>query len=87
VGAYRGLVEGLARKVASTRRARNVGAEFDDLVQEGLIAVWQALEAGLRISPDVVEGRMKNWVRYLGAGQGRDYEELLPLEDHTQRGG
>lgn len=39
------------------------GAEFDDLEQEGLIAVWEALRDGHRPSNFVVQNAMKDWVR------------------------
>jgi DNA-directed RNA polymerase specialized sigma24 family protein len=81
---YRGLVESLARKFVG----RN-GAEFDDLVQEGLIDVWTALTKGLTPSAAVISGRMANWVRLLGTQTGEvrttngaavRYVELLPIE-------
>lgn len=87
VADYRGLVESLARKYVG----RN-GAEFDDLVQEGLINVWQTLERGITPSTEIVGHRMENWVRLLGSQSGRtlvydeegrpvQYETLLPLDD------
>lgn len=84
VSEYRGLVESLARRLVG----RN-DAEFDDLVQEGLIIVWQSLERGIAPSAAVIEGRMTDWVRLLGTqvGRGRgksgeavEYLVLLPLE-------
>lgn len=56
------------------------GAELDDLVQEGLIAVWQTLERGHLPSGLVIEGRMKNWVRFLETQTPGDYDNMLPLE-------
>lgn len=41
-------------------------AELDDLVQEGLIAVWVSLEKGIEPSAQFVGFRMKNWARLLG---------------------
>lgn len=85
IAGYRGLVESLAHKLVGRNEA-----EFDDLVQEGLIIVWQSLERGVTPSAAVIEGRMTNWVRLLGTqiGRGRgksgeavEYVELLPLDD------
>lgn len=90
VAGYRGLVESLAHKFVG----RN-GAEYDDLVQEGLLAVWQSLERGVTPKAEILENRMKNWGRLLGYQTGRylprldesgnpvavPYETLLPLDD------
>lgn len=67
--------------------ALQVGAEYDDLVQEGLIQVWQSLERGVTPATHMLENRMKDYVRWLGTqvGRSRDgstpYEALLPLDD------
>lgn len=69
--------------------AVQVGAEYDDLVQEGLINVWQTLARDVTPSADMIENRMRDYVRWLGnqIGRGRDgsvpYEALLPLDDFT----
>ena len=87
VATYRGLIESLARKFVG----RN-GAEFDDLVQEGLLSLWQAMGRKIPPSADVIENRMRNYVRLLGSQIGRtpiydsrgrlvDYGTLLPLDD------
>lgn len=79
VASYRGLVEALAQSIARSPRAKQVGAEAEDLAQEGLIAVWQSLERG--VNPMlVVENRMKDWIRYLGRQTPAEYETMLPLE-------
>lgn len=57
-----------------------MGAEYDDLVQEGLISVWQSLQRGVNPAL-VVENRMRDYLRYLGRQTPVSYEELLPLED------
>ena len=84
VADYRDLVESLAHKFVG----RN-DAEFDDLVQEGLIFVWETLTKGLRPSAELIEGRMSNWVRLLGtqiglgrrkSGEAIEYAQLLPIE-------
>jgi DNA-directed RNA polymerase specialized sigma24 family protein len=82
VAAYSGLVESLARKHSSGPRAAQVGAEYDDLYQEGLISIWQALERGVTPSAEMVENRMRDWARYLGRQTPIPYEALLPLEDY-----
>lgn len=56
-------------------------AEQDDLVQEGMIAVWLALEADVIPSKDVVRYRMMDYVRALGKqmGQGEKLSHV-PIE-------
>lgn len=46
-------------------------AEVDDLVQEGLIRVWQKLDVGEEPSPSDIKERMVDWVRTLGRQTGR----------------
>lgn len=78
IEAYSGLVEGLARRITGY-----AGAEYDDLVQEGNIAVWQTLARGLRPSRQVIRGRMIDWTRYLRRLTNNDaiaYEQLLPID-------
>jgi hypothetical protein len=79
---YAGLLDSLARKLSAGPRAAQVGAEYDDLYQEGQIAIWQALERGVTPSAEIIEDRMKNWFRYLGRQTPIPYEALLPLEDY-----
>lgn len=77
---YCALVAALAERMAASPRARQVGAEYDDLFQEGLIAAWQAKQRG--VNPVfVIENRMRDWLRYLGRQTPVEYEQLLPLED------
>lgn len=61
VAGYRGLVESVANRFHS----RHILAESDDLIQEGLIAVWHALEKGIEPGPDYIRNRMKDYVRKL----------------------
>ena len=84
IAGYRDLVESLAHKFVG----RN-DAEYDDLVQEGFISVWLALEKGVTPAAHLIEARMLDWVRLLGAqlGRGRgpsgeavEYATLLPLD-------
>src|SRR6187551_2305397 len=76
---HAGLVESLADRLS--RRDRS---ERDDLVQEGLIACWEAITGGKPVTEDIVVKRMAKWLRYRGR-QKRDvptsYDKLLPLED------
>lgn len=81
MASYRGLVEALAEKVARSPQAKRVGAEYDDLVQEGLIDVWQALRREIVPAATQVENRMKMWIRYLGANGRLEYGAALPIED------
>jgi DNA-directed RNA polymerase specialized sigma24 family protein len=39
------------------------GAEYDDLYQEGMVAVWEALSGGHHPSTTVVKNAMRDWVR------------------------
>ena len=87
---YRDLVVSLAHKFVGRHTA-----ELDDLVQEGLLIVWQSLGRGITPSIEVIEGRMKNWTKHLGYLRGElfprldengkpipeSYETLLPLDD------
>jgi len=81
VAAYKSTVEDSARQFVG----RN-SAEADDLTQEGLIHVWQSLERGVHPSADMIENRMRDYVKYLGYLRGKGsknpvpYEVLLPLE-------
>lgn len=102
VSAYREAVEAVAERMARTAGAIQVGAEYDDLVQEGLINVWQTLERRVEPSADIIENRMRDYVRWLGlqVGRGRvckdedplscpqhvPYEQLLPLDDFRVQG-
>lgn len=78
VRAHQDLVESLADRLS--RRDRN---ERDDLVQEGMIAVWEALRAGNEVTETALNKRMRKWLRYRGR-QRRDvptaYDALLSME-------
>lgn len=80
VRSYCGLVATLAEKIAASPRAKQVGAEYDDIYQEGLISVWQSVQRGVNPAL-VVENRMRDWLRYLGRQNPVAYEQMLPLED------
>lgn len=84
VANYRGLVESIATDLSRSRRAKKVGAEYDDLAQEGLIAVWKALRGGVdAIGPGRIRDRMKDYMRWLGRHGGEGYDEMLPFDDNT----
>lgn len=100
---YAGLLDSLARKLSASPRAAQVGAEYDDLYQEGQIAIWQSLQRGVTPSADFAENRMRDWLKFLGGQKGMrpclddeklncpqhvPYEALLPLDDfRVQPGG
>lgn len=72
VSAYRGMVAQTARRFVGV-----AGAEFDDLEQEGLIAVWRVLDQGnYRPSSEVVKNACKDWVRLCGRRGFGGYEPL-----------
>lgn len=75
IAEYVPRVKSIARKYVG----RN-GAELDDLIQEGLIFIWLSLKKQIMPSMDLVDKRMKNWVRYLGRTAPKDYTEMLPFE-------
>ena len=75
VSAYMGTVESLAVKYNGRR-----GAEQDDLVQEGLIFVWQSLEKGICPALEMIENRMKDYVRWLSRKSAIPYEAMLPID-------
>ena len=70
--AWRPRCERMAQKLVG----RN-GAEFDDLVQEGWISVWRALEKGVQPSALIVERRMRAYVRWLGRRYPVAYEDMV----------
>jgi DNA-directed RNA polymerase specialized sigma24 family protein len=76
---HAGLVESLADRLS--RRDRN---ERDDLIQEGLIAVWETITGGKPVTEDIIVKRMKKWLKFRGRQKrdvATDYNKLLPLED------
>lgn len=56
-------------------------AEYDDLYQEGMIAVIEALQKGRKVAKDIVAKRMMTWVNLCarrGVGQSAcDPDTLL----------
>jgi hypothetical protein len=58
IRAFRPLCSQLARK-----HTGRFGAEFDDLEQEGMIAVFHLLLRGLPVTSESIDNRMRDWVR------------------------
>jgi DNA-directed RNA polymerase specialized sigma24 family protein len=75
VSSYKGTVERLAVQFDGRR-----GAEHDDLVQEGLIFVWQSLEKGIAPALEMIENRMRDYVRWLNRKSATPYEAMLPID-------
>ena len=82
IGQYKGLI------VTAANRFRKA-AEYDDLYQEAMIAVWKCpSDADPEYVGTAVYNRLKNWVRFvrrLRHHQDSDYEEIvdgLP-EEHS----
>jgi DNA-directed RNA polymerase specialized sigma24 family protein len=78
-------------KVVATAAYRfRKAAEYDDLYQEGMIAVWLCPpDASPQYISQAVYNRMKNWVRYikrLRHNHSVDYEEIVDgLQDRNSR--
>lgn len=80
VAEYSGLVANIAERMARSQQAKIAGAEYDDLYQEGLIAVWQTLLRELRPAKDVIEYRMQNYIRNMRRQSKAEHFEILPIE-------
>jgi DNA-directed RNA polymerase specialized sigma24 family protein len=81
VAAYLPHIRNLARRFVGI-----ANAELDDLVQEGMVSVWQAMSRGLTPSTLVIIHRMNDWVRYLRRlerGDAVAYEVMLPIESYA----
>jgi len=79
---YLSGIESFAQRLAATPAARTAGAEYDDLVQEGMLAAYIALRKGVDPTPSVGV-RMKDWIRLQKRQREGDpipYETLLPTE-------
>lgn len=81
VSEYAGTCAALALRASRGSRARQVGAEYDDLYQEGMINVWQTLQRGVTPSIEIIELRMRDWIKHLDPQVPGDYDQLLPLDD------
>jgi DNA-directed RNA polymerase specialized sigma subunit len=67
-------------RIAMKFRGR-AGAELDDLVQEGMISVWKALDSGACPSKTAIKNRMIDWCRYLDKNHTNSYEVVV---DHAE---
>lgn len=79
VAAFLPLIESQARLVAAWG-----AAEYDDLRQEGMIAVWMMLRAGLHPTAETVGWRLRRWHRRMLAqrrGVDASYDDELYAAD------
>lgn len=71
IAAHLPMIEECASAIAAEARSHHYGAEFDDLRQEGMIAVWIA---GAELDDDALEPRvlrrMNEYVSWLGKQRG-----------------
>lgn len=71
---YESVVGAAAKKYSSA-------AEYDDLYQEGMIALWRVYPSrDPKVVTTAVYNRMRNWVRYtkrLNHHQAVSYEEIV----------
>jgi DNA-directed RNA polymerase specialized sigma24 family protein len=81
VAAYRGLCETLAARIVRPGSMSRTGVEYDDLVQEGLIKVWKALEEGREVSAAVVSGAMLDYNRRMGREKRGGSAEIVHYEE------
>lgn len=77
IAAWRPRVEGIAKRLGQKH------AEFDDLVQEGLISVWVALANGVHPSDQMILNRMRMWIRTL---RRQTYGRDSHIEDEDTQG-
>lgn len=69
IAEHRETVEAIALRLSRGAVARRVGADYDDLAQEGLLQVWQNLERG--VTPlHYIEYRMQDYMKWLGLQTG-----------------
>jgi hypothetical protein len=57
-------------------RGGRVGAEVDDLMQEGRMSIWHAIKNGKTPSLDIAFKRMQMWVRHLAPQNPADYVDM-----------
>ena len=81
VAKYRDLVESLAARLVRPGRMTRNGVEYDDLVQEGLIFVWQSLQNGAAPSADMTRKTMLAYARKMGAQKRGGTTEFVPYEE------
>lgn len=75
LAAWRPRVEAIARRFGTRR------AEFDDLVQEGWIRVWNSLEQGEFPTDQQIRNSMRNWARTLRRQTYGRSERLVEKKD------
>jgi hypothetical protein len=80
VARYEGMVQSLAKRFDGAQ-----GAEFDDLAQEGRIAVLKSLRRGIPPSSEFVKFGMIDWIRLCARRGVGGYEELSLVEDELAR--
>lgn len=78
VAAYQELVAGLAWKYNGRHQA-----EFDDLFQEGQVAVFEALNKGACPSKEIIVGRMKRWVTKCARHGRVGYDDERKLDEES----
>lgn len=81
VAEYRGLCETLAARIVRPGSMSRTGVEYDDLVQEGLVAVWQTLSRGVTPSAEIVRGVMLKYARKMGAEKRGGKAEITPYNE------
>jgi len=82
---YLGRCEVLASSLAR-RGTRGInGVEFDDLVQEGLIAAWQSMARGVSPSEGHLRARMIDYMRWLGNRGPVPYYTAMPIDGFISR--
>jgi len=73
------------RLIATAAYKFRKAAEYDDLYQEGMIAVWSCPpDADPRYISEAIFNRMKSWVRFtkrLRHMQEASYEQIKQMED------
>lgn len=82
IRANESLVESLAERLS--RRHRD---ERDDLIQEGLISVWQSAAAGQAPTEASIEKRMRAWLRLRGRQRREtptDYDKAMKLSSEEE---
>lgn len=75
---YDDVVQQTAKKYSSS-------AEYDDLYQEGMIALWKIYPSDdIALVQTAVSNRMLNWIRYtkrLNYSQPASYEDMVDEEN------
>jgi DNA-directed RNA polymerase specialized sigma24 family protein len=72
--------EAMLHPLAMRLRGRD-GADYDDLMQEGRMSVWQDLLAGREPQEYFAWQRMLKWIRHIKIQNPKPYAELFQLTD------